>query len=784
MDGQRWQRIEQLYHEALGRPRGERGAFLDRACGGDHDLRVEVASLLDQSAEGVLDRPVWQAVGGARYDVFDDGMIGRTIAHFEIVDRLGEGGMGAVYKARDRHLDRDVALKVLLPETLANPDRRRRFVQEAKAASALNHPNIIHIYDIDEAGGELYIAMEYVSGKTLDQAIARQGLPLQEALGYAVPMVNALAKAHSAGIIHRDLKPSNVMITGDRNIKVLDFGLAKLMEDGANEAGSTRTVEGTVLGTAAYMSPEQAEGKAVDARSDIFSFGALLYEMLTGKRAFGGESRMATISAVLRDEPKPPSEIRAGVPRELERIIARCLRKDPGRRFQHMEDLRVALEEVKEESEDGRWDVRGVPAVAGRAPRWVWLAAALTVAGLSAGVLWRFTGLAGNRLLPGLVDTVQVTTTPGLAIGASFSPDGKRIVFSSNREGWFEIWMQPVGTGGAEQQFTMDGQQNTDPAWSPDGKWIAYHSVARHGIWLKPVDGGPSRRVTEFGSAPAWSPDGRQLAFRSYEPSSLAASDWPGDGESTIWTVATDGSQLQQITTARNPAGQHADPSWSPDGKRLIFASLGIITMGFRGALWTVDVASGALQPVAQGQLWAAANPVFAPDGKGVYFAGRPKFAGVSGVYYVPLDAVAEAGRTLPHETGGAFAHRGVPGREIAGLHAHGQHQPDMDYGCRRRRGPPRVSGFRGSRARSGVFARWEKDHLSRAARRFESGHLDDGRRWRARQGVCAGGRQQQRRELEPRWNGAAAQPDFRGHAAIRAFRTDRWFAEDVVGNQ
>jgi serine/threonine protein kinase len=175
MDGQRWQHIERLYHEALERPRGEQGAFLERACGGDHDLRVEVASLLDQSAEGVLDRPVWRAVGGARYDVFDDGMIGRTIAHFEIVDRLGEGGMGAVYKARDRHLDRDVALKVLLPETMSNADRRRRFVQEAKAASALNHPNIIHIYDINEVDGELYIAMEYVGGRRLDDRRSRGG---------------------------------------------------------------------------------------------------------------------------------------------------------------------------------------------------------------------------------------------------------------------------------------------------------------------------------------------------------------------------------------------------------------------------------------------------------------------------------------------------------------------------------------------------------------------------------------------------------------------------------
>ena len=284
----------------------------------------------------------------------------------------------------------------------------------------------------------------------------------------------------------------------------------------------------------------------------------------------------------------------------------------------------------------------------------------------------------------------------------------------------------------------MDGQQNTDPAWSPDGKWIAYHSVAHHGIWVKPVDGGPSRQVTEFGSAPAWSPDGRQLAFRSYEPSSLAASDWPGDGESTIWTVAADGSQLQQITTARNPAGQHADPSWSPDGKRLMFASLGIITMGFRGALWTVDVASGALQPVAQGQIWAAANPVFAPDGKGVYFAGRPKFEGASGVYYVPLDGVqkpVELCRTKQAVPARIAVSR--DGKSLAFTRMVNISQIWITGG-RRRRGPAPVSGFRGSRTRPDVFAGWEADDVSGADRRFESGDLDDGCRRRARQAFCA----------------------------------------------
>ena len=421
------------------------------------------------------------------------------------------------------------------------------------------------------------------------------------------------------------------MIAAEHTVKVLDFGLAKLVEEHAGDATTTR--EGTVLGTAAYMSPEQAEGRPVDPRSDIFSFGALLYEMVTGKRAFAGESRMATISAVLRDEPKAPSAIRDGVPPELERIIARCLRKDPARRFQHMDDLRVALQEVNEESGLDQ----PLPARSVAAPRFrLRVAAGLAAVCLAGFLVWRFGSPASDRGQAS-AETVQVTTSPGLAVGASFSPDGKRIAYSSNRSGWFEIYIRDASPSSQERQVTTDGQQNTDPAWSPDGKWIAYHSVAQHGIWVIALEGGKPRQISKFGSAPAWSPDGGQLAFRSYEPTSLAASDWPGDGDSTIWTVAADGSRLQQVTTRNNPPGQHADPSWSPDGKHIVFASLGIITMGFRGVLWLVDPVSAELRPIARNQIWAGANPVFAPGGQGVYFAGRPKFDSSNAVFYVAL---------------------------------------------------------------------------------------------------------------------------------------------------
>jgi serine/threonine protein kinase/tetratricopeptide (TPR) repeat protein len=284
-------------------------------------------------------------------------MIGRTISHYEITEKLGEGGMGVVYKARDSHLKRFVALKVLPPEKVTDPERKQRFVQEARSASALNHPNIVTVYDIDQSDGIDFIAMEYVEGKTLDGLIGRKGMKLNEALKYAVQIADALAKAHAAGIVHRDLKPGNVMVTADGRVKVLDFGLAKLMETAPVGPEDTTLTErqstelGVIVGTASYMSPEQAEGKKVDARSDIFSFGSVLYEMLTGRRAFRRDSQALTLAAVLHLEPPP---LPAETPQELDRVVARCLRKDPARRFQTMADLKVILEELKEESDSGK----------------------------------------------------------------------------------------------------------------------------------------------------------------------------------------------------------------------------------------------------------------------------------------------------------------------------------------------------------------------------------------------------------------------------------------------
>jgi hypothetical protein len=290
-------------------------------------------------------------------------LVGRVVSHYQFLEKLGAGGMGDIYKAHDARLNRFVAVKVLSAANAGDPERRRRFIQEAQAASGLNHPNIITVHDIvNEPEGD-YMVMEYVSGKTLVDLIPKGGLRPPQALKYGVQMADALSVAHSAGIVHRDLKPGNVMVTDSGLVKVLDFGLAKLTDNGpASHMGDNTqtiaeaplTVEGSIIGTVSYMSPEQAQGKKVDTRSDIFSFGVVFYEMLTGARAFSGDSALSTLSAILRDEHRPMIEIAPDVPPQLELLIGRCLRKNPDERWQSMKDVLAALGALKHESDSGQ----------------------------------------------------------------------------------------------------------------------------------------------------------------------------------------------------------------------------------------------------------------------------------------------------------------------------------------------------------------------------------------------------------------------------------------------
>ena len=499
MQPERRKKIEALFEAVQAQPPHKRAAFLAQACPDDPPLRDEVELLLKQQADSFLESAPVSAIRALS--------AGAKLGKFEIVELLGRGGMGEVYRARDPRLKRDVALKVLPAAMGRDPDRVTRFEREARAASSLNHPNIVHIYDIGEAEGLQYIAMEYVPGKTLHQAMGRKGQRLSVCLEYAIQISDALAKAHAEGIVHRDLKPSNIMIGEEGRIKVLDFGLAKsvrgpngeILETVTLKSAEQATQEGVIVGTIAYMSPEQAEGQTVDARSDIFSFGSVLYEMATGRRAFQGDSTIATLSAILRDEPEPASAVGVDVPQDLEKIISRCLRKDPNRRFQHMIDVKLALEDLREESESGKAPAVRVPAKArGRAPKWWLIGAGIALLAVVGAALLRFRPAESSQqeLTP-----VRITSNPPESPVGNFSlsPDGKYLLYDDDSG----IHLRSVDTG--DNRLIPDTKGMNVPMWSwkADGTRMA---LIRHGpthpdfFWVSPLGG-------------AWHPLGNVLPF-------------------------------------------------------------------------------------------------------------------------------------------------------------------------------------------------------------------------------------------------------------------------------
>ena len=356
-------------------------------------------------------------------------MIGQTISHYTVLEKLGAGGMGEIYKAQDTRLNRFVAMKVMSTANAGDVERRRRFVQEAQAASALNHPNIITIHDVVSTDGLEFMVMEFVSGVTLDDLIPKHGLNAQKSLDIAVQMADALQAAHAAGIVHRDLKPANVMVTGSGLVKILDFGIAKLTgpspavrnTDETLPIDSPMTVEGSILGTVCYMSPEQAQAKAVDPRSDIFSFGLVLYEMLTGQRAFSGDSALGTLSAILRDEAKPIGVLVQGVPPELEQIVHRAMRKEPDQRWQSMQEMRAALMPLKQKTDSGMLltQLGAAPVAAPRkksSPLPVLIAVAVVVLGAVGGGGWWW---MKHRQAPPAAAQVAPVSAPAAATPAT-----------------------------------------------------------------------------------------------------------------------------------------------------------------------------------------------------------------------------------------------------------------------------------------------------------------------------------------------------------------------------
>src|SRR5579864_2293439 len=422
MKPERLQQIEQLYHSALEREPSQRAAFLEQACGADDDLRKEVESLLRYKSEAAdfietpaMERAAKEIAEQAR-PKSDSGtaMIGKTVAHYSILERLGSGGMGVVYKAQDVKLRRFVALK-FLPEDLAkDPQALERFQREARAASALNHPNISTIYEIEEHEGQPFIAMELLEGETLRERIARKRLPLDELIELAMQIADALDAAHRAGIIHRDIKPANIFVTSRGQAKVLDFGVAKIAADrhqaeqAAAGSGATTiatgdqhlTKPGTAVGTIAYMSPEQVRGEELDGRTDLFSFGAVLYQMATGQQAFSGATSGAVFDAILHGAPNPPTSLNANLPPKFEEIVSKALEKDRKMRYQSASDLKADLARLRRDTDSAQSLARTKSAWSAHA--WsTWTTAALAVVLLVAAAFRFDLGGLRQRLIGG-----------------------------------------------------------------------------------------------------------------------------------------------------------------------------------------------------------------------------------------------------------------------------------------------------------------------------------------------------------------------------------------------
>jgi serine/threonine protein kinase len=483
---------------------------------------------------------------------------GSKFGPYEIQVPLGAGGMGEVYRATQSSLGRQVAIKVLASASASDPERLRRFEQEARAASALNHPNIISIYDVGREDSTSYIAMEFVEGKTLRGLLEAGPLGMKKTLQIAAQIAEGLAKAHAAGIVHRDLKPENVMVTRDGLVKILDFGLAKLLPSGFDSYSQTMTsaVPGThpgmVMGTAGYMSPEQARGAEIDYRSDIFSFGCILYEMVAGKQPFRGASTAQTLTAIIEDEPTPVAEANPKTPTPLRWVIERCLAKDPEDRYSSTRDLARDLASIRDHLSDATTSGQMPQAArATRRPKWL-ISAVLALSGMILGgalVGWLRTEPVATP------PTLRYLTFSGNDFAPSVSPDGRTAAFVSGRDGSFRIWLKQLESG--SETVLTPGPDDDSPRFSPDGAWVMF--IHNHAAYRIPSLGGEPRRLLDNVDDADWSPDGRQIAFVR-----LASA---GKNSTEIGVASVQDGASRVIHQAENE--NLRAPSWSPDGSTI-----------------------------------------------------------------------------------------------------------------------------------------------------------------------------------------------------------------------
>jgi len=554
-----WETVKELFNTCQPMPAGEREPWLRSHCDSPK-VRDEVLRLLTSEADSksFLDRPAVEKALGLTRPL-------ERIGPFRIVKQIGRGGMGVVYEAIDDRLGRRVALKILPPATAGDKDMRQRLLWDARSASSLNHPNIVTIYEIGSDGDLDYVAMECIQGRTLAQILAAERLPVETVVDYALQIATALEAAHAGGIAHRDLKPGNIMVTGDGFVKLLDFGLAKRLmgsweRTDAGATGATRTmgpetVQGSFAGTVAYVSPEMAEGKAADARSDIFSFGSVLYEMLAGHRAFTGDTAVSVLGRVLHVDPLPLSRVLPDADPRLDEIISGCLRKEPERRFASMTEVRTRLQQIRRHRPVRKWLA---------AARWS-LPALVTLAAVA------LVTVAALRLLnkpaavgPATTTLSRITSDTGLTGYPAISPDGKLIVYSSDRgSGNLDLWVQQVG-GSDPIRLTSDPADDYQASFSPDGTRVVFRSERNGGgVYIVSAFGGSERLLAPECRDPKFSPDGQWVACWK----GVVGGSYPA-GFAQVLIVPASGGEPR---TFRPDFQASAYPLWTKDGRGLLF---------------------------------------------------------------------------------------------------------------------------------------------------------------------------------------------------------------------
>jgi eukaryotic-like serine/threonine-protein kinase len=578
-------------------------------------------------------------------------MIGKTIHHYRIIEILGHGGMGVVYRAEDTNLRRPVALKFLADYIARDTASLTRFRREARMASALNHPHICTIYGFEEYEGQPFIVMEFLQGAPLGEIISKEQMSIDQVLPLAIQIADALDTAHTNGIIHRDIKPTNIVISPKNHVKILDFGLSKLVSERSADnriVGPCTVIEdtmpGKVLGTIAYMSPEQARGEHLDHRTDLFSLGAVLYEMVTRRQAFEGATSALVYDAILHRDPVPPTRINPAVPAELERIIFQLVEKDRTRRYQSANDLWQDLSQLSRQL--GSADITAAaPPASRRSGRLIVSLGTLLVVSILAYTASRILKTS-KQPDAGIVTFTQITTQDGPELFPSLSPDGRSVVYASPASGNWDIYFQRVGGQNAINLTKESTADDTQPALSPSGELIAFRSERdRGGIFIMGATGESVRRVTDAGFNPSWSPDEKSLVFADE-----GITDTPQNrvGYSGLCIVDLRTGEKRRIFR-----GDAVQPHWSPDGQRIAYW----MRNGKFRDIWTIRPDGSDARPVTNDEPrdW---SPTWSADGRYLYFTSER--GGNDNLWRVRIDEAT--GKTLqPFEavtTGGGSAQR------------------------------------------------------------------------------------------------------------------------------